>query len=120
MFSRIGDGEDPLWNPLLYLGLPQLADPHVSLYYPPNWLFTVCSSEGAMNLLILSGYMIGSWGTYFFSRSVGASPTGSAVAAIVYTYGGYMLGWFGSSTSMVQPAGWAPWIWLVLEREAAL
>src|SRR6185503_3596630 len=33
----------PLWNPYILSGVPFLASPQSSLFYPPNWLYYVLS-----------------------------------------------------------------------------
>src|SRR5436853_7242416 len=32
-------GRIPLWDPLLFLGAPFLANPQTAVLYPPSWLF---------------------------------------------------------------------------------
>lgn len=43
-------GRLPLWNPYVYCGIPHAANPHVTLFYPPTWLYLLVPVISALPL----------------------------------------------------------------------
>ena len=65
-FSELRNGNLPLWNPHIYLGIPFLGGFQSALLYPPNWLYLVAPVGPATNWLIaghifLSGVFMCLW-----------------------------------------------------------
>src|ERR1700723_2700107 len=60
--SYIGEslkhGRFPLWNPLSYCGMPQIAISSPSALYPPNWLFAVLPFSQTLALLLVAHQFI--------------------------------------------------------------
>ncbi len=84
-------GRLPLWNPYLFLGVPFLANIQTAVLYPLNlpliWLYTpkmvACS--------IVIHIFLGGFFAYLYARlSLGLSPFGALVTAIVFAFSGFL------------------------------
>lgn len=107
-------GESPAWNPYIFSGTPQIADPQSLLYSPPFVLLALLNSapggwaaDMTLYLTILaSGLFLIAW---FRDREW--HPAGAALAAIAFGFGAAMA-WriqhYGQilSLSMLPPVLW--------------
>lgn len=83
-------GRLPFWSDRLGLGLPLLAESHVAALYPPNWLlYGALDVSTAYRLAMWSHYIFMALGVYAYSRFLGASQPGSAVAGVAFTFCGF-------------------------------
>ncbi|MGH9802059.1 MAG: hypothetical protein ACRD82_16980, partial [Blastocatellia bacterium] len=111
----IASGELPLWNPYIFAGMPLLASIQPGALYPSTWLFAVFSPQTAMNLLVLTTYHLALFGTYLFARRIGCNRIGAMIAAVTFSFGGYMVAHLGH-TNRIGAAAWLPWILLAIEQ----
>ncbi len=105
----------PLWNPYIFAGMPLMASIYPGALYPPNWLFALAPAGVAMNAVVITTYHISLIGAYLYARSLQINRTGSLVAGLVFSFGGYMVMSMGQ-TSNIASAAWAPWILLAIEK----
>ena len=110
----IAQGELPLWNPYIFAGMPLLASIQPGALYPPTWLFALLSPQVAMNVLVLTTYHLALFGTYWFARRIGCTRIGALIAAVTFSFGGYMVAHLGH-TNRINAAAWLPWILLAVE-----
>lgn len=108
-------GQLPLWNPYIFAGMPLLASIQPGALYPPTWLFALCSPRVAMNLLVLTTYHLALIGTYLYARRINIARAGAMLAAIAFSFGGFMLTHLGH-TNRIAAAAWLPWILLAVEE----
>ena len=107
----------PLWTGSLSNGMPLLASPFAGVLYPPNLVFALAPAHTAqvLSLLVVLHVVFGGWGAARLARRLGASPAGSAAAALVFALSGSTV----SGTYMVVlvcTAMWLPWLVLALLR----
>jgi len=107
----------PLWTSSLSNGTPLLASPFAGVLYPPNLVFALAPAHTAqaLSLLVVLHVVFGGWGAARLARRLGASPAGSAAAALVFALSGATV----SGTYMVVlvcTAMWLPWLVLALLR----
>lgn len=81
-------GRLPLWNSVVSLGYPQLAESQTGALYPINValysLFDVNTAYNASHLLhYIAAYIF----TWLLARRFGVGPTGSHLAALSFVYG---------------------------------
>ncbi len=112
--QMLAQGELPLWNPYIFAGMPLLASIQPGVVYPPTWLFAVLSPQVAMNVLVLTTYHLSLFGTYMFARRFGCTRIGALVAAVTFSFSGYMVAHLGH-TNRINAAAWLPWILLAVE-----
>jgi hypothetical protein len=90
-FTAWQDGRFPLWNPHLFLGFPQYAEPQLSTFYPLMWLFSPFSFSAALSWLYALHFALSAVGGYIFARQVGARWTGGLVTGLVLGFNAFMV-----------------------------
>ncbi len=76
----------PLWNPYNFSGSPLLANNQSAVWYPLNLLYFLLPMTLAWGLLVMLQPLLGSIGTYFFTRKIGVGKWGSLLSAVAYGY----------------------------------
>ncbi len=90
--NALRDGRLPLWNPLVSLGGPHLADPAALALYPPAWmLFVALPSVAAYDYLILLHLALAAIFTFLFMRRIGVGAYGAIFSALLFPFSGWML-----------------------------
>jgi len=110
-------GEVPLWNPMIFAGMPLAASVYPGSFYPPNWLFAFLPPSLAMNLVVLTTYHLALTGAYLYGRKLGMVRVAALLAGIGFAFGGYMINHL-SHTSRIAAAAWLPWVLLAIENLA--
>jgi hypothetical protein len=121
----------PLWNPYLYGGQPALADIQSGALYPPHVLQALLLGWGGPLLGAVGGFPVKAleWqmilhfslaavGTFLFAHHLliaggfrsNAACFGAVVAALVFTYSGYLTGFPVQQVTILQVSAWLPWV----------
>jgi len=109
-------GELPLWNPLIYSGVPFAGNPQSTLFYPPFWLFFVVPVHYCMTLLFTLHTAFAGVGMYLFARkrrlSFGVSLFVSLVFILNYKVMAHIF-----AGHLTQTCSWSyiPWLFLCIE-----
>jgi hypothetical protein len=116
-------GEPPLWNPYANSGHPLLADPQTALYYPPSLLTVLLSARGGLSVFALQleavfHFCLAALFTFAFARRVLGHRGGALMAAIGFTFGGYLTGYPSLQLAILRTVVWLPLILLGLETGA--
>jgi len=89
MQRALAQGELPLWEPALGLGVPLLAESIAGATWPPNWLgFAIAPERAAGPLAALSLFLAGLGAWLFFGR-IGLSRPARLLGALAYQTGGF-------------------------------
>jgi hypothetical protein len=105
----------PLWNPHEGFGAPLLADPSLSLAYPPTWLNLILAPGLYYKLLVVSHCAWGGLGVLLLGRHRGLPGNAALVAAAAYCLSGPLL----SAASLFHHyigAAWMPWVLLAVQQ----
>jgi len=114
----VSQGELPLWNPYLYLGVPLLANVQTGVLYPPGWLFLILPFPAALTWTTVLHLWWGLTGTFLFLRhGLRTSAFAAWVGALSFGLGGFLLPHIGHM-NQVYTAVWLPWL-LLCARHAA-
>ncbi len=114
----------PLWDPYLWNGQPLVGQAQPGAAYPLNWLmfWMPLDSSGHIRTTVLAWYFIAihfmaAAFCYRLCRELGRSSTASIVAAMIFSFAGYV----GSTDwpQMLNGAVWMPLIFLYLLRAGA-
>jgi len=89
--ERLAAGEWPLWNPWQLAGLPLLATLQTAVFYPPNLLHLLLSTEGAMEALALFHLLLAGMLAYALARTLGARPVAALVAGLAYPWSSFLV-----------------------------
>lgn len=107
----IGDsyrqGKLPLWNPFLYLGMPQIALASPSYIYPPTLLYAFQSYSQAVSEQQILHHVIAAVGGALFCQCLGLGFGASAIAGLGFAYSGYMFS-LSANYTLVAAVTWLP------------
>ncbi len=110
----------PLWNPDNFAGSPFLADPQSAAAYPVRWLFLLLFrgnwSYSALELEVVAHFLITSLLTYAFVRRVTGQVVAGLVAAVAFSYGGYLNSFPIQQVSILESGTWLPLVLLGIHQ----
>jgi hypothetical protein len=113
--SILRQGYLPLWNPLVGMGAPLLANYQSALLYPPNLLLTMTRPAWASTLLVMLHLILAGVGAALLARRLGMDRLGQCVAGLAFGLSGYLLARSGFF-SINATASWLPWVILAADR----
>jgi hypothetical protein len=105
--------ERTLWQPLLWGGYPQAADPPVMTFSPVAWLFHKLFHS--FNAFVVAAYVIAASAAYGYVNRLTRSRLAAAVGGLVYGAGGFIVAHQGH-VSMIHTVAWVPLIFWSLEE----
>jgi hypothetical protein len=115
-WQTLRDGHLPLWNPLVGMGAPLLANYQSALLYPPNWLLFVLDSLGGIGwsawgqgLLVAMHLMWAGVGMALLARQLGLNRLAQTISGLAFSLSGYLVsraGFFSINAAVA----WAPWV----------
>jgi hypothetical protein len=113
-------GHLPLWDPLLGMGAPLLANYQSALLYPPNWLYLALYALAGAPLMAWGMALIAAihlaWagaGMAAIARRLGLGALAQAVCGLAFGLSGYLVARLGF-LSITSTAAWLPWVLLYL------
>jgi hypothetical protein len=128
---ELAAGRLPGWDPYLNAGQPGLADIQTGTFYPlnlvPNLILAMLGipfGTGVLTWQILVHFSLASLFTYLFVRHlarragarVPAARFAGAVAALSFTYAGYLTTFPVQQITILETAVWLPLVLLFLDR----
>jgi uncharacterized membrane protein YfhO len=111
----LSDGFVPLWNPLLGLGTPLIANYQSALFYPPNGILFIVGPAWGHGLLVLLHIIWAGLGMRILCRELELGTLAQTVAALSFSLSGYLIARAGF-LSINATAAWLPWIIFMAER----
>ena len=111
-------GHLPLWNPLVGMGAPLLANYQSAVFYLPNALHWILEPAAASTLLVALHLVWASLGMARLARRLAMNALGQAVAGAAFGLSGYLVACAGFF-SINAAAAWLPWIILAGDRLVA-
>jgi len=108
-------GNFPLWNPLLGMGAPLLANFQSALLYPPNILLFLFGPEYGHGVLVTLHLIWAGVGMALLVSRLGMGRLSQVIAGLSYSLSGYLVArtWF---ISINHAAAWLPWIIYATDR----
>lgn len=86
------NGEIPLWNPYIMLGLPFLGEGQASVFHPLSAPFLFLPTGVALNLVNLSCYLLGGFAFYAYLRVIDLGRAASLFGAITWCGSSVIIG----------------------------
>jgi len=108
----------PLWDPYVYGGNPNIANPQAAIFYPPNLLLCLFGAlRGGLTFYMVEWqlfvhFFLAGLFTYLLGRNISLGPFGSLIAAIVYMFGGFFVSQ-AQHLGVLNAATWIPLIFLL-------
>lgn len=110
MFQAFRAGRLPLWNPYVFLGFPQYAEPQLSTFYPATWLLTYLPASSAYALQYTLHFALAAVGGYVFIRRLGGKWAGAMLGGFAIAYALTMtVRIFVGHMPHVMTLAWMPW-----------
>lgn len=112
----IRQGGLPLWNPLIFLGAPLLANIQTAVLYPLSVVFYVMPTYLAVTVSIVLHVFLAGVFTYLFAKHtlrIGRFP--SLITALIFMFGGFILVHLGH-LNQLSVVVWLPLVLLLLDQ----
>jgi hypothetical protein len=116
--DSIARGDSPFWNPFVFSGHPQIADPQSMIFSPPFLLLAALNpSPGlwAVDATVLGAILVGGLFLMAWMRDQGWHPVGALVAALAFGFGAAMA-WRIQHTGQVMSLALLPPVLFLLDR----
>ena len=111
-------GELPLWNPLVGMGAPLLANYQSALLYPPTWVYFALAALGGLPLMAWGQAVMvalhlawAGWGMGLLIRRLGKRELAQTVGGLAFGLSGYLVA-RAHFLSINAAVAWLPWILL--------
>ena len=115
-YRTLWSGHLPLWNPLLGMGAPLVANYQSALYYPPNWLIFLLATIGGtpalawgQALLVAAHLAWAGIGMALLVRRLGLGPLAQTISSLAFGLSGYLVA-RSAFLSINAAAAWLPWV----------
>jgi hypothetical protein len=128
---ELAEGRVPAWDPYLNAGQPGLADIQTGFFYPLNLasnlvlaLFGLPFTVGLLQAQVVLHFSLASLFTYLLVRHLArragarlaAARLAGAVAALTFTYAGYLTSFPVQQLTILETAVWLPLVLLFEDR----
>ena len=115
-------GQIPLWNPLLGMGAPLIANYQSALFYPPNWTYFLLDAIGGIGwaawgqaLLVAMHLAWAGVGMVYLIRRLGLGILAQTIAGLAFGLSGYIVSRSGF-LSINAAIAWLPWVILAMHN----
>jgi hypothetical protein len=91
MAASFAKGQSPFWNPYVFAGWPQIADPQSLLFSPLHLLLALCTSAPTFwqsDMTIYAYLFLGGLAVMLLARDRGWHPAAAMVAGLTFAFGG--------------------------------
>lgn len=110
--KNLDQGQFSLWNPHVYSGYPQFADPQAATFYPIALLIAgIVGDAYSMETIAfdigLHFFLVGAF-TFLFFRHILRSNLAALVGALVFEFGGYLTYYPPLQLSELEVVMWLP------------
>jgi len=110
-FDAFRDGGFPLWNPHIFLGFPQYAEPQLSTFYPMMRAMVWMPAAQAISWLYFLHFGLTASGMYVLARQQGARQTGGLLAALSWSLGSfYIAHLYAGHLAHLMTLAYLPWL----------
>lgn len=115
-WQTVASGELPLWNPLLGMGAPLLANYQSALLYPPTWALFVAAAVGGLplmawglSILVAAHLALAGWGMLSLLAKLKLGEFAQTIGALAFSLSGFLVA-HAQFISIHFAISWLPWI----------
>ena len=119
--DALARGESPFWNPYVFSGHPQVADPQSMMFSPPFLLlaaFNGAPGAWAVDTTVFAAILVGGLALIAWFGDRDWHPAGAVIAALCFGFGAAMA-WRVQHTGQVLSLALLPVTMLLLDRALA-
>ncbi|MDX9703092.1 MAG: YfhO family protein [Candidatus Auribacterota bacterium] len=110
-------GELPLWNPLIFCGIPFIAAAPMSRFFPLNWLFFFIPVHYCLTLFLFVHFIIGGFGMFVYLKSKRLSMGATIFGATAFIYSFKLTAHVHAGHfDIICPFMYTPWLFFSLDR----
>lgn len=109
-------GHLPIWNPLVGMGAPLVANYQSALFYPPNWIYFILHVIGGtplmawgQGILVVFHLIMAGIGMIFLIKLLGGDELSQTVSGLSFCLSGYLVARAGF-LSINAVCAWLPWL----------
>ena len=116
--ASLARGESPFWNPYIFSGHPQVADPQSMIFSPPYLILAALNanpSAWAVDTTLFVTILVSGLALIAWFRDRGWHAAGSTIAALAFGFGAAM-SWRIQHTGQVLSLAMLPLVLLLLDR----
>ena len=116
--QSLARGQWPWWNPYVFAGQPQIADPQSMIFSPPFLLLAFTNADPSaweIDMTVLAAMAAGGIGIIVYFRDRGWHWAGALIAALVFSFGAAMA-WRMQHIGQVLSLAYLPWTLLFVDR----
>lgn len=116
--QSLARGDSPFWNPFIFSGHPQIADPQSQIFQPPFLLMALLTGDPslrAVDTTVLASILAGGVALMLFVRDKGWHWAGAILTALVFGFGAAMA-WRIQHTGQVLSLVYLAFALLFLDR----
>lgn len=118
MAQSFARGDWPWWDPYVFAGHPQIADPQSMIFVPPLLILALFNGDPsfwAVDMAVLAGMAFGGCGLILYFHDRGWHWAGALIAALSFSFGAAMA-WRLQHFGQVLSLAYLPWLLLFLDR----
>lgn len=90
MAQAFAAGDTPTWNPFVFAGHPQIADPQSLIFSPPHLIVALFNGNPSLAVadgIVFAMLFAGGLSIIFYARDRNWHPAGALVAALAFAFG---------------------------------
>jgi hypothetical protein len=91
MAQSFAAGDTPSWNPYIFAGHPQIADPQSLIFSPPHLIVALFNGNPSLlvaDAIVFAMLFAGGLAIILYARDRNWHPAGALVAALAFSMGG--------------------------------
>lgn len=91
--QSLARGESPFWNPFIFSGHPQIADPQSQIFQPPFLIMALVSASPSLRTVdttVLVAILVGGAALMLYARDRGWHYAGALITALAFGFGAAM------------------------------
>ena len=114
-FRSLATGNASCWDSTRQCGIPRMAQPAETPFYPPAMLFALGNADNAAVLSWIFHLATAAIGAYALARQWGLMETPALLAGITFAFNTYVTCFIEFHCGFVSLA-WLPWVILMFDR----
>ncbi len=121
-FNILKSGSLPLWNPMVGMGAPLMANYQSALFYPATWFLFALEAIGGtvlmawgQTLVVVFHLILAGTGMALLCRNLHLNKFSQTIGGLAFSLSGYLVARVGF-LSINAAVAWLPWIILAANR----